>query len=411
MAIAQLKLPFWAELPEDCIEEIVAFISFEIYLYFFRRKAPLKYYNFLEHTYYWSLQITDIDVCRVAFNWIQRTQANRGLLLHGLDSSVFVRAAVRGDMEIFQKLCFSLAFSRKQLLILYTRKMVDTFCRHGKLKMLEWWYEFCMRFDIAFRYSEDALDFASQHEYDQILGWWESMYASKHVAMLKYSKNALDKCFSVKILDWWLHMYIEFNLPLKYSTKAIDTSLDCGILNWWLHCQENFDIRMKYSKWSIINASTYDNIPILEWWLYKVRELYPHVALKFDECAIDFACSRGHLNILIWWSNFSKETKIPMLYSSEAVDLASENGHVHILEWWGNHQKQFAFKYTGKAINCASRNGHLHVLDWWFYKFHLHYKNPLLYTIDAIEDALQKDRDDVIRWWAKIARLYNLRFF
>ena len=393
----------FSNISTDCIEKILSFVSFEIFLYFYPKKA-IKDYDPTRHSFLWCLQIREDALRHYSLIWLMKHHVP-------IDSFDFFKCAVHGDLFLFRRLClYFMSNHRQSLLVLYTRKIVDTFCRYGKLELLDWWFHFCKQRFLIFRFSQDAIDFASQNEYIEILNWWEMQFVKKEIPELKYSKNAIDKCFSLEILNWWLHMFSKYGFPLKYSTRAIDSTFDYKLLNWWLNAQENFNLKMKYSKWAIINACIYNEIPLLSWWFCKIRKFYPHIPLKYDETALDYACSKGNLEVLKWfYDNLNGISRLH--YSSDAIDKASENGHLQILEWWGDQQKNLVFKFTHKAIDRACRNGHIHILNWWFYKFHIQYGNTLLYSVDAIEDALQRDREDVIRWWANIARIHNFRFF
>ena len=160
-------------------------------------------------------------------------------------------------------------------------------CAFGDIRFLEWW----KHSGLELKYSNNALDTASNNGHINVLTWW-----IKSGLPLKYSNNALDNIpeyNSVDALTWWL----KSNLPLKYSNYALD----------W--------------------ASYSGRVDVLTWWFNS------GLPLKYTVDSINFALWNGHINVLEWWKNSRLELK----YNADTLTFASFNGQVDVLEWCENN--------------------------------------------------------------------------
>jgi hypothetical protein len=117
---------------------------------------------------------------------------------------------------------------------------------------------------------------------------------------------------------------------------------------------------------TIVNASTYSYINVLEW--------FHHSDYDFDysKDAIYYAAKNGHINVFEWFHNSDYDFN----YSKDAIYYAAKNGHINVLECFYKRQQlnqrgeisgnsQYEFKYSEDAIDGAAGNGHINVLEWF----------------------------------------------
>ena len=380
-------------LGEDLIALIMEYLSTELFVYFFPRHAK-KAWSMRADSYYWASFIDDNRVRFGVFLWLIKNR------IQPISSYGFDFLCKKGSLYLLRLM--DQAFQ-----VQGSSRAVDWASTYGHVDVLEWLYHNKVsKFDYKFDYTQIALDGASECGYVDVLDWWKRKYKHNCVT-LKYTKRAMDRTLSTGVLEWWLRMATKYEIELKYSTKSIDTCTDVSILNWWLNAYLNYGIRMKYKMWAVNYASSRGDINLLNWWFYRIRLHHTHISVKYNEIAVDQASANGHVKVLEWWLDNWETNRFHMKYSSDAIDLASGNGHVHVLEWWFKmyQEGRVLLKRTVEAVNRASQNEKLDTLDWWL-NLHMKHKIPLLYDSRAIESALIHSH--IFQWWANVCRRTRL---
>jgi hypothetical protein len=175
-----------------------------------------------------------------------------------------------------------------------------------------------------------------------------------------------------------------------------------GLDEWYLKGN------LVYDNWAIIWASSKGHIDVLEWWYGKFID--SNLEFKYNACAVNNASQNGYIDVLEWWYNKSFDLQeksmksgLKFKYSEDAIDYASENGHIDVLEWWYSKSKDLQEKYGlefkyNYAINWASKNGHINVLEWWYSKF-INFGLEFKYDEIAVNQASKNGHIDVLEWW------------
>lgn len=198
--------------------------------------------------------------------------------------------------------------------ICYSECAIDGACANGHIHILNWWKEYTERLSnirtsvidpsnqvhkacivkrpgTDFRYTEEAIDLASENG---------------HVDVLNWCKNA--------------------GFEFLYTFNAIDHASKNGyinVLNWWK--DSNFD--MYYTDHAIDFASENGHIDVLDWWKQSGCKI------RYSKDAFNNASANGHVGVLNWW----KLSGFKLKYSEEAFCLARKNGHDNVLNWWKNN--------------------------------------------------------------------------
>ncbi|CAM9344070.1 unnamed protein product [Choristocarpus tenellus] len=110
------------------------------------------------------------------------------------------------------------------------------------------------------------------------------------------------------------------------------------------------------------------------------------VALAFTTCAVDWAATQGHLDVVKWLLETRKEG-----CTKSAFDWACWNGHGKTVAWLYNHLGKCG---SFRAINYAASNGRLELVQW------LHSKG-FRCTVGAMDGAAGGGHLDVVRWLDK----------
>jgi hypothetical protein len=96
---------------------------------------------------------------------------------------------------------------------------------------------------------------------------------------------------------------------------------------------------------------------------------YHRLGIDLTKYTMDRASHNGHVAVLQWHLDRSKDSGLKLEYSEWATYDASANGHVAVLQWWLDRSKDndsgLEFKYNKWAVNYVSNDGHSAVVQWW----------------------------------------------
>jgi hypothetical protein len=296
----------------------------------------------------------------------------------------------------------------------YSEKALDVASEFGKIHVLEWW----KNSGLELKYSTDALDLASCDHYNiDILEWWKNSGLP-----LKYSADALANASEkshINIIKWWFNS----GLPLKYDYRPIENATMLNNVNV-LTCWKESGLPLEYTSFALVcafkvhyNNHNRGNNNVLEWWknsglplkyekhhilnypskkgCIDILEWFTNSGLEFeyDETPLYEASVNSQIKVLDWWFN----SGLPLKYSHILLDTVSSNGLIKVLDWWVN--SKLPLEYSEKAIDNLFL-GHnkvskiFEVLEWW-----KNSKLPIKYSEAALDNASRYSRIELMTWW------------
>jgi hypothetical protein len=111
---------------------------------------------------------------------------------------------------------------------------IDAYHEACQLEVLNFWFDDARRSVYGFEYTHRIINMASNSGTTCVLDWWYDRMLS-HQLELKYTTDAIDRCFSDLALVWWSRHSDQ--LEFKYTSKAFDTALvrnNSSVIEWWL---------------------------------------------------------------------------------------------------------------------------------------------------------------------------------
>ncbi|AGF85118.1 repeat protein [Moumouvirus goulette] len=225
------------------------------------------------------------------------------------------------------------------------------------------------------------------------------------------------RCSRINILEKYslLDLSTYYNIGVKKviidSSDSIDSQNNRFIK--FINALNNSDIELYFSSHFINNASSNDNIDLLNLYFIYGKKM------SYDESAIDFASKYGNIKSLNWWLSSGLELK----YSEKSLEYfyCEEEDAVKILSWWFESGLEIKYndkfienlsmrKYlkaldklvsygfkilcTDKILDHASSHGYCKVLDWW-----LKSGIELSYTEQSIDSAISLRNEKILKWW------------
>ncbi|KAI9217530.1 hypothetical protein BC828DRAFT_390929 [Blastocladiella britannica] len=310
------------------------------------------------------------------------------------------------------------------------------------MDLLLWWTEHGLRF----KFTDDALDYASQFNFLSILEWWAQ--TGHKLKVSEVGVNQAARAGHLQVLSFWRTHLPDYQFRQLtntcmdeatdanclaslnwfrdqgvwgYTSDAIDFAArnsNIGLLQWWYDA----GVPLEYSLAAYRNAGSYE---VSEWWtkmgldrgappsptakqLAKVAvpdeeeeeafspfdddadkvsllSLDSAVVFKFE---IDQLCRDGDIEAVREWFESGDHSR----YSEDALDYASYNDTPEIIEMW--FKSGLPLRYTHKALDIASEEGHIQVLDAWKAS-----GNELLYSAASMDESSASGHLHVLHWW------------
>lgn len=283
--------------------------------------------------------------------------------------------------------------------------------KKGQTTVVKWWADFCIELDLKPNYRPSILDNATRNNQMHILDCWKESGLE-----LPYTKSIFTWASEdghIKLLEWWIQLYMERGRPIEYNHDAIDTAAAYGhlhVIQWWKQLCDKHDLDFKYSRNAVDSASRTGHADILNWFEKYCSD--NNCEFKYSFRAMDGASENNHIHILDWWIQYAQrviakatrdcETIVTvrlqtvLKYMNFGIDGASKNGHMQVLKWWKQASNKYGIKlkYTSDAIVMASYNQHIYILNWWKYS-----GLELKYDEYAYLSALRCNHHKVASWW------------
>ncbi|KAI9217126.1 hypothetical protein BC828DRAFT_271603 [Blastocladiella britannica] len=323
----------------------------------------------------------------------------------------------------------------------FTTATIDNAARYNRMDVILWWTER----ELRFKYTNDALDFASQAGFIGVLDFFAQ--SGHKLKVSAFGVKQASYAGHIDVLSFWRkHLSdTEFRELTATCMDSATVADSVAVLNWfrdegvWGYTSDAMD-------W----AAKYNNVPLLQWWFdagvplkyslaaYReagddVKEWWASVGLDwftlptptaeqlakvappeeeeiealnpFDDGAddvsvlsldsadvfkfqLDLTCRAGNVEAVKKWFESGDHTQ----YSEDALDYASYNESPAIVEMWFN--SGLPLRYTHRTLNIASQEGHIEILRAWKAS-----GNELLYTSYAMDSASASGHLHVLHWW------------
>lgn len=124
----------------------------------------------------------------------------------------------------------------------------------------------------------------------------------------------------------------------------------------------------------------------------RIQALVREGAYHYDYAA-EIAAENGHLDAVIVFINIGACPKLGYVMTA-----AIKGGHLHIVEYLSNISTSFLYD---SILLQAVKSGHIHLVEWLTRK-------PIYRYISALEEAIVKDRADILEL---LIKTYNLALY
>lgn len=281
--------------------------------------------------------------------------------------------------------------------LVYTEDAISYACEAGHLEVLEWWWRANQEYGVELKCSEDAVAMASCCDHTDILDW---LYENTEY---KYTHYALDRTYSLNVLDWWLKMSQDHGVKLLYTTEAVDmasTEHNILALDWWWTLHTNHQYEFLCSTEAIDNMieDGDDIIATLDWWLQ--HHLEYSAPFLYTEKALD-NCELYHPKILKWWWVLHQTYGKDFLYTEKCIDdkcMLSDELTLEYYQVWQDLYENHGIpiKFTTHVIDRCIRQGNFKCLDWWCYMYTTH-DLPVKFSEKSVRFAI-KTSIEMVEW-------------
>lgn len=180
----------------------------------------------------------------------------------------------------------------------YDTEPVDTASSRGFIDVLEWW----RTSDLAFRFTERALESASGAGRLEVLEWWKN--------------TAIDSTLPPIELQ-----------PGKSVTLAAQTGC-AESLAWW----DSSGIPYGHGDSVARIASNHGHVHVLGCW----HQLKGN-KMVFDNQVLVGATKNGHVDVLDWWKRSGLRVEFKTCDIEEALEDAVSGAEDRVRQWWAQH--------------------------------------------------------------------------
>lgn len=173
----------------------------------------------------------------------------------------------------YQKYLGQNAITRQNTLSHYCDSYtIDSICKTPHTESLNWWLDYCDKYNIKFKYTSDAIRNASLFDRIEILDWFLN-YCNKTGRKFKYPLNIVDEIIThgnIRIMEWWGKYFEQMKIPFKYSKYSINIAQhqnNLDVIKWiYNYCQKT-NTKFKYNVKTIENATKGKFNESVKWWV------------------------------------------------------------------------------------------------------------------------------------------------
>jgi hypothetical protein len=174
--------------------------------------------------------------------------------------------------------------------------------------------------------SEDAVNFMYVTKLDYLLYNFKIKYVTenpylKEIQSIKEDLIPVTKLYKLLKRFWGYEDYLVIDFCDKIDLLVVISLGFINILDY-VHRRYNF----RNISILVDECCKYDNIKMIRWFYINTR-------FDYTELAIDNSAKNGHLEIIDWFFQISKDKKHEFKYKN-AINLAKRNGHTDILDWF-----------------------------------------------------------------------------
>ncbi|GMF14848.1 unnamed protein product [Phytophthora lilii] len=216
------------------------------------------------------------------------------------------QAAIRGDYAVLRWLLRSLPGG-------LVTKAVEEAARHGRLDVLQWFFD---NHDNVF-WGAREMEAAAEHDHVQTIRW------------------------------------LEQHAPVTRKVKLLDLAAKNGNLALVKELHESGREQATLATFGV--AAAHGHLHVLKWMAdhsVAAQRLPP----TGPSISMDDAAHRGHLKVVKWLKK-----RFNGICSAHTMDLAAGGGHLDVVQWLHKHSPAGC---TTAAMDFAAENGHLSVVQW-----------------------------------------------
>lgn len=175
-------------------------------------------------------------------------------------------------------------------------------------------------------------------------------------------------------------------IPTSSSLHYLSSIGNLELLKWFYMNSNNITV---FNPIHLLEYSVESGYLETSKWLYSISEINTIGEKEQLKKIIKNAAKYGHLHILQWIHNCTKE-EIPI----DTISLAAANGYLDVVKWIHNTKNYCSLR----SIENASQNGFLHVVKWLYFNCHIAKK----YIYQAMEGAAINGEFKVLEWLCSV---------
>lgn len=270
------------------------------------------------------------------------------------------------------------------------------------VEALDWWLKKLRKVELNYK-----------NKINQETLLWYINYSLTNKIDEEVLSNKIGKLGSIK----GLMIMVKARKNINYKNLLYFAASDGHFhLIKWIY--SNIKLDLKLFENCVSPASIYNHVNILEWLTSTTK-----VEIDSTHVYINIACAsaNGLLDIIKWYTKYSKDRRMILENPNIHLTCASGGGHIHVLEWWIEYMKNNNLKITNieDCMISASKGGHTNILDWLVsfanenglnisncHKVICQYSDIIN---SAMDEASRNNYINVLDWWASFSEKTGLK--